>query len=272
MSENIKRIRAVRAGNRAVLTKLSKEAETYLADTTAITKDINGRLQTINTMINEKMKMVTSLDEKVLELCEIEEITEEIEEADDIKSRTLDIQRAISALLALNHVVKVNKVQESNKSVKTSEQLHAVNEGENSNGVQSQSLHATSPGIETTAQSTSSGVQSTEQSPTSGSTSTNQVGTQILASNGSNQSIPCQVARPKLPKLVLNKFKGNVTQWAPFWDSYKTAVYENSALSTIDKFNYLNSLLEGPAARSIQGLSLTADNYNSAIEILHIRT
>ena len=55
------------------------------------------------------------------------------------------------------------------------------------------------------------------------------------------------------------------------WDSYKTAVHENPVLYTIDKFNYLNTLLEGVAARSIQGLSLTADNYNSAVEILHKR-
>jgi hypothetical protein len=267
MSENIKRIRAVRAGNRAVLTKLAKEAETYLADSTAVNEDIKGRLETINTMINEKMTMVTNLDEKVLELCEIEEIQTEIEEADDIKSRTLDIKRAISALLVFKPDDKVSKVQESNKSVETSEQLH-VSEGGTSDGVQNQTLHATSPGIEPSTQSTIPDVESTDQSPTNDSISANQVETSTV---GTNQPIPCQVVRPKLPKLVLNKFKGNITHWASFWDSYKTAVHENPALSTIDKFNYLNSLLEGVAARSIQGLSLTADNYNSAVDILHKR-
>ncbi len=86
MSENIKRIQAVPAGNRALLTKLAKDAETYLADSTVVNEDIKGRLETINTMINEKMTMVTSFDDKVLELCEIEEIAMEIEEADGIKS------------------------------------------------------------------------------------------------------------------------------------------------------------------------------------------
>ena len=80
-----------------------------------------------------------------------------------------------------------------------------------------------------------------------------------------------QVVRPKLPKLVLNKFKGNVMHWASFWDSCKAAVHENRVPSTIDKLNYLNMLLEGVAARSIHSLSLTADNYNSAVEILHKR-
>lgn len=86
-----------------------------------------------------------------------------------------------------------------------------------------------------------------------------------------NSSPVSSQVRPKLPKLVLSKFKGNVTKWTTFWDSYKTAVHENSALTPIDKFNYLNSLLEGVAARSIQGLSLTAANYDSAVEILHER-
>lgn len=45
----------------------------------------------------------------------------------------------------------------------------------------------------------------------------------------------------------------------------------NPTLSTIDKFNYLKALLEGNAARSVQGLSLTEANYVAAIEILKER-
>ena len=141
-------------------------------------------------------------------------------------------------------------------------------EGEITDDVQNQSLHVTSSGVEPSAQGTSPGVKSTDQSPANESNLANQVETPTF---GLNQLMSHQVVRPKLPKLVLNKFKGNVTHWVSFWDSYKTAVHENPVLSTIDKFNYLNTLLEGVAARSIQGLSLTADNYNSAVEILHKR-
>ena len=84
-------------------------------------------------------------------------------------------------------------------------------------------------------------------------------------------SPPAAVAKPRLPKLNLVKFKGDVTSWVPFWDSFKSAVHENGEVSKIDKFNYLHSLLEGAAALSIQGLSLTADNYDSAIELLNNR-
>ncbi len=67
------------------------------------------------------------------------------------------------------------------------------------------------------------------------------------------------------------KFKGDVTKWTSFWDSSKSAIHEIQGLSKVDKFNHLNSLLEGPASRSIQGLSLTDDNYDSAFEILNER-
>lgn len=39
-------------------------------------------------------------------------------------------------------------------------------------------------------------------------------------------------------------------------------------MSKVDKFNYLNPLLEGVALWTIKGLSLTEDNYDSAIELL----
>ena len=77
--------------------------------------------------------------------------------------------------------------------------------------------------------------------------------------------------RPKLPRLVLPRFSGDVTKFHSFWDSFKSAVDENEDLSVVDKFNYLQSLLEGPAAKSIQGLPLTEMNYESAKEILEGR-
>ena len=77
--------------------------------------------------------------------------------------------------------------------------------------------------------------------------------------------------RVYLPKMTLPKFRGNVTNWVSFWESFKSAVHENNKILKIDKFNYLNSLLEGPASRTIQGLSLTVANYDSAVELLQTR-
>ena len=38
-------------------------------------------------------------------------------------------------------------------------------------------------------------------------------------------------------------------------------MHKNPSISKVDKFNYLNSLLEGAARRAVQGLTLTEANY-----------
>ena len=75
----------------------------------------------------------------------------------------------------------------------------------------------------------------------------------------------------RLPKLSMKPFNGDITQWTTFWDSFKSAIHENPALSDIDKFNYLRSLLERSARESIAGLTLTAPNYKEAVSILEKR-
>ena len=74
-----------------------------------------------------------------------------------------------------------------------------------------------------------------------------------------------------MPKLTLPKFKGDVTKWTTFWDSFNSAIHSNESIHAIDKFNYLNAHLEGTAARAIQGLTLSSSNYTSAIELLKER-
>ena len=54
-------------------------------------------------------------------------------------------------------------------------------------------------------------------------------------------------------------------------DSYESTIHKNDAITKVDKFNYLSSLLEGTALRAIQGLNLTNANYDAAVEILQDR-
>lgn len=75
-------------------------------------------------------------------------------------------------------------------------------------------------------------------------------------------------SRPKLPKLYLLKFSGEIIQFQTFWESFTSAVHLNLDLSVIDKFDYLKGLLEGPAASAIQGLTLSETNYTAALELL----
>ena len=76
--ENLARIRAIRGGNRGVITKLINETEVLLKE-----EILNqGRLKTITDLLEEKLKIVKALDEKVVENCEVNDI--EIEESDDL--------------------------------------------------------------------------------------------------------------------------------------------------------------------------------------------
>jgi len=54
----------------------------------------------------------------------------------------------------------------------------------------------------------------------------------------------------KLPRLSLKKFNGDVTKWSTFWNSFESSIHFNPELAAIDKFNYLNYLLEGAAAEA----------------------
>ena len=56
--------------------------------------------------------------------------------------------------------------------------------------------------------------------------------------------------RSKLPKLILPKFKGEVTNYRAFLEIFESAVHNNTQLTVIDKFNYLVLLLEQQALRS----------------------
>ena len=85
------------------------------------------------------------------------------------------------------------------------------------------------------------------------------------------QPVSQNVVRTRLPKLSLPKFRGDVTKWNTFWDSFQVAVHRNEEISNIDKFNYLNYVLERMAVRAIPGLTLTEANYDAAVKLLQER-
>lgn len=78
-------------------------------------------------------------------------------------------------------------------------------------------------------------------------------------------------SRVRLPKLQLRSFGGDLTRWTSFWKSFEAAVHNNDELSDIEKFNYLNSLLERTAREAVSGLALTSANYLKAVDTLRKR-
>ena len=287
MTENkdkLARIKAVRAGNRGVITKLSKEAEWILKE-----DDVDkGRLQTISGLLDEKLRLIKELDSQVLDLCELKDIEAEIDEAEDVVSRTLDIQRHIKdgitkkpvspePMLAVNSQnMTVTSENTSENTSNTSE--NTSNTSENTSNT-SENTSDTSGNTSNTSGNTNQNVQQIGENSNNLAVSNSVldsnsfVNTDVIETPQTQLNSPSTLVqiRPKLPKLILSKFRGNVTEWTGFWDSFKVAVHENPQLSQVDKFNYLHTLLEGAAARAIQGLTLTAVNYKSAIDILQER-
>ena len=77
--------------------------------------------------------------------------------------------------------------------------------------------------------------------------------------------------RVRLPKLEAKRFNGKIEEWQEFWDCYESSIHSNTALSSVDKFTYLRSLLGGAAKTGIAGLALTTANYQVAIDLLKER-
>ena len=240
MSENLGRIRVVRAGNRGVIRKLIKEAEYHINQLNESQQgkyDI-GRMKTICSILGEKKDILKTLDEKIVSLCEVEEIAKEIEEADEYMSRILDTQR----------ILKESESKPVDIETKTKDQVSQVLPPSTS-----EELTGTVNLIDLRGSNAS-------------------MNASVISANTNDTNTPISTqSRSKLPKLTLQKFKGDITQFRSFWDSFRSAVHNNPSLSTIDKFNYLNSMLEGRALRAVQGLPITEGNYQSALDILNQR-
>ena len=87
-----------------------------------------------------------------------------------------------------------------------------------------------------------------------------------------NSEIPCNISTTisSLPKLEIKKFGGQFSEWTEFFDRF-SAIVDKSSIPVINKFSYLQSLLEGEALSTIKGLSLIEKNYDIAISILKDR-
>ena len=182
------RLRQVRGGHRGVTTKLIKEAEELLS-TTPLSSEAKSRIHVISKQLSLKSSHLIGLDSEALNLCEVSDITGEVEEADNVTAKIIECQSKLETVIK--------------SAVEPSATPPIVSD---------------SPSVVTRLSTVSQ-------------------------------------ARTRLPKLELPKFKGDLTTWTAFWDSFNSSVHENPDISNVDKFNYLKSRLEGPAARCVEGLS-----------------
>lgn len=221
--EQLPRLRATRVGNKGVVTKLIAETEGILHGPYPLEEKTRNRLVRIEKVLKEKTELIHDLDEKIIAVCKVEDIKEEIENAEDLKMRVMDAIEAIS--IGTTPTTPFNSSSSSNLT----------------QGTNTIFIPPSSPG-------SSSGSQ---QQP------------QGNFGNGTEN--------PKTARTKLHRFKGDVTQFRTFWDTFESQVHSNPGLTKIDKFSYLVSLLEGTASRAIKGLLVTEENYDSVVDILKKR-
>lgn len=71
----------------------------------------------------------------------------------------------------------------------------------------------------------------------------------------------------KLPKLVISKFNGELTDWLRFWNQFQAEI-EAAEIPVVTKFSYLKELLEAKVRVCVDSLPLTSEGYERAKNIL----
>ena len=200
------------------------------------------RLKVLSDLLQDKARELKEMDDKILASCPTEEIEREVEEAEEIIARVAELQAEIETVVPRQSVNMGSTTARESSSIISRERINT--ERVSNTGAPARDEHNI---IQTTLV-------------------TENVGRE------SNAGVDTEaVTKPKLPKITLPRFSGEVTKFQPFWDRFESAVDKNMSLSPVDKFNYLHALVEGPAARSIQGLQLTEVNYEAAKQILQER-
>lgn len=74
-----------------------------------------------------------------------------------------------------------------------------------------------------------------------------------------------------LPKIKIADFDGNITKWKVFYELYDQVIHQNTTLGNAAKMHFLKTYVKGEAARLINHLTPTAENYESAYKILIAR-
>ena len=168
MSENLDRLKIIHRLHRGVVTKLTREADTLMADTPLNFERID-RLTVIRQQLESKEQLLLDYNHDISAKCTLDKVEVEVNDTESMIAKILECKRRIELVL--------------------------------------------SP------------------PPTHSTTGT--------ASISSVASVP-GATKARLPKLSLAKFRGDVTGWVLFWDSFKSAVLENN-----DRQIYLPEFLAG---------------------------
>ena len=76
----------------------------------------------------------------------------------------------------------------------------------------------------------------------------------------------------KLPKHDVPTFNGDILNWKNFWQQFQVFVHDRSSLTNTEKLVYLqNSIKDGTAKHTIEGLTKSGEHYEKAVDCLKAR-
>ena len=98
--ENLKRLRITQRGNRATATKLERQAWGLMKDhrpesSVEDTEELVTKLSAILKTLKVKQEDLVKLDKEILERCNIDHIEKEVDEANNVSSRIIEISKRI---------------------------------------------------------------------------------------------------------------------------------------------------------------------------------
>ncbi|XP_023247994.1 uncharacterized protein LOC111643912 [Copidosoma floridanum] len=71
-----------------------------------------------------------------------------------------------------------------------------------------------------------------------------------------------------LPKVDIPNFSGDLNDWEPFKDLFRSMIHRRTDITPVVKFHHLRFHLSGESAELIKSLLITVDNYEVAWDIL----
>ena len=71
----------------------------------------------------------------------------------------------------------------------------------------------------------------------------------------------------KLPKLVITKFRGELTDWPRFWSQFEAEI-DKAEIAGVTKYSYLKKLVDPKIRTEIDGLPYSSEGYERAKHIL----
>ncbi|XP_062704421.1 uncharacterized protein LOC134286766 [Aedes albopictus] len=95
--------------------------------------------------------------------------------------------------------------------------------------------------------------------------------TTAAASSSSSPPGQTPYSRVNLPVFKIPPFDGSVKDWLSFRDAFQNTIGKDVSLSSLDKFNYLLSVLTKEARTLVESIEVTATNFDVAWQMLEQR-